>query len=694
MCLCKAVTLLLRITQIQISAFFKPSCHRIVSYFSGSSHRMKKAALVIATVLCLMNAVQAQPGRYLIRFKDKEGTPFSLSRPESFLSARSLERRTRYGISYDSTDLPVTPAYIESLRALSSVTVLNVSKWLNQVSIQITDPAVLDTIHRFPFVQAATLIARSLQRSTDAPENKLLSNGSSQSIQSIAGGAPAFDYGVTTEQMAIHNGAFLHNIGLQGQGMIVSLLDAGFFSHTSLKAFDSVNKEGRLLGTWDFVAREPSVAEDHPHGMYCFSIIAANIPGIFVGTAPKASFYLFRSEDAATEYPIEEHNWVCAAERVDSAGGDVISSSLGYYRFNDPALNHQYADMNGNTTMAAIGADLAAKKGILVVNAAGNEAANTWKYIVTPADGDSVLAVGAVSSKGAIGSFSSYGPAADGRVKPDVVSVGVNTIVQATDNTIAAGNGTSFACPNMAGLATCLWQGFPEVNNMKIIEALRRSGHLFQNPNDRMGYGIPNMKKAVGLLLQDVAKATLTRCRTITWTSKDVSSMRYEIERQKPGETSFTKLGEQSGTGPVFQTHTYQFTDSTVALQNRAARYRIRQVIDTSVAGFSDVYLDTVTMSPADWTFCTPVPSSEHGIQIIPNPVTHSFYVKMDTEPITDLRLVVVNAIGQTVHTQRTAKPAGTAVFTIAARHLAPGAYYLMVFDGGKRRATKPFVKL
>lgn len=650
---------------------------------------MKKAVLTGMVALCMLQAARAQPGRYLVQLKDKAQTSFSLARPEAFLSARSIARRTRYSIAYDSTDLPVTPAYVASLRAFSSVAVLNVSKWLNQVSIQVTDTAVLDSLNRLPFVQTTAVIGSRTKRSSAAPEDVLSATPRSgmQALQGESG----FDYGVAGDQVALHNGAFLHNIGLQGQGMILSLLDAGFFNYTSLKAFDSVNREGRVLGTWDFVAREQSVAEDHPHGMYCFSVIAANIPGVFVGTAPKASFYLFRSEDAATEYPIEEHNWVCAAERVDSAGGDVISSSLGYNQFNDPALNHTYNDMNGDNTIAAVGADLAARKGILVVNAAGNEGDKAWKYISTPADGDSVLAVGAITVKGVIAAFSSYGPSADGRIKPDVVSMGVNTTIQGADNTIAAGSGTSFACPNMAGLATCLWQGFPEYNNMTIIDALRRSAPLFQNPNERMGYGIPDMKKAALLLLQKGATVSVTSCNTLTWTSKDVGSMRYDIERKKQNDTGFVKIGGQSGTGAMLQTHTYQFTDSAATLQDGLVQYRIRQIIDTAAAGFSYFYTDTATVFLAA---CTPVPPAEKGIQIIPNPVQHSLFVKTDISATSNLQLVVVNAIGQTVYRQRTSKPPGLAVFSISTTGLAPGVYYLTVYDAKQRLATKPFVKL
>jgi len=243
----------------------------------------------------------------------------------------------------------------------------------------------------------------------------------------------------------------------------------------------------------------------------------------------------------------------------------------------------------------------------------------------------------------------------------------------------------------MAGLATCLWQGFPEYNNMTIIDALRRSATLFQTPNERIGYGIPDMKKAVALLLRPFTQVAVTNCTTVNWTSKDVSAMRYEIERRKGSDTAFVKIAEQSGMGAVFQTHTYQFTDAGLRLQDGPVQYRIRQVIDTSANGFAAFYTDTVTVDQAS---CTPIPGNEKNIQVIPNPVYNSFMVKMDLPAISNLQLVVVNAIGQTVYTQRTSKPNGLMVIPVGMAHVAPGLYYLMVFDGGKRLATKPFVKL
>src|SRR4030095_16295334 len=306
-------------------------------------------------------------------------------------------------------------------------------------------------------------------------------------------------------------------IGLRGQGMQIALLDNGFnnYASPSFNAFDSLNANHQVLGTWDFVAREQNVSDDGSHGMSCFSIIAANVPGQFVGKAPKANFWLYQTEDNSSEYPIEEFNWACGAEKADSSGSDVISSSLGYITFDNASLNHTYQDMDGNTTMAAIAADLAAKKGILVFISNGNFGIGSWHFLSTPADGDSVIAVGAVNTDGEVGDFSSYGPSSDGRIKPDIASVGVSAILVTAGGTIGSGNGTSFACPNMAGLATCLWQGFPELSNMQLRSALWQAATKATKPDDRMGYGIPDMKKAFGNLLQQFSSAngTISNCK-------------------------------------------------------------------------------------------------------------------------------------------------------------------------------------
>jgi len=660
---------------------------------------MKRILGCLVALLILSLNSEAQVSRYIVKFKNKGSNSFSLTNPSAYLSQRAIDRRSRYSITIDSSDLPLTSRYIDSVRLSGSVTILNISKWLNGVSIQTNDAAALAKINGLPFVQSVSGIA--LRTTTDVSTNDKFDKEKEQSqpqLKETGVTADFFNYGLSFEQVHIHNGEFLHNIGLRGQNMIIGILDAGFNNYQTLKAFDSVRINGQISGIYDFVAKDSSVNEDNAHGMECFSTIAANIPGQFVGTAPKANFYLFRTEDAASEYPIEEFNWVCGAERIDSIGGDIISSSVGYTGFDDPlsAYSHTYPDMNGNTTIAAIGADLAAKKGILVVNAAGNEGTNAWKYIVTPADADSVMAVGAVTTSGIVANFSSYGPSADGQVKPDVASVGLGTIIQFPNNSVGGGNGTSFACPNMAGLTTCLWQGFPEVNNMRIINALRQSGSKASTPDDRVGYGIPDVKKALINLLKDfaTASASTSNCTaTIQWISKDVSSMKYEIERKIPGQNSFIKIGERSGTGNSFGTRpAYQYQDVLSGVSSGIITYRIRQVIDRSASGLASVYIDTVSINLQ--SAC--IDANVIDVTPTPNPARDYLTVKVTTPTASSnivIRIFASN--GQVIQEFNESKLAGTAYFdNISLMRFASGKYYVSVYDHDERIATKELIKL
>ena len=343
---------------------------------------------------------------------------------------------------------------------------------------------------------------------------QLDSTNTPQSVNNIL---DYYNYGNSYLQIHIHEGEYLHDKGFHGEGMLVAILDAGFYHYLSLPAFDSARNNNQVIDTYDFVANKVSVNEEHPHGMECFSIMAGNIPGQLVGSSPKANYYLYRSEDVYSESPVEEQYWAAAAERADSIGVDVISTSLGYNQFDNPVFNYTYADMNGNTTISARAADFAAKKGMIVVIAAGNAGTSTWHYITTPADADSVIAVGAVNASGIVASFSSYGPSSDGRAKPAVASVGVSTALSSTTGTIISGNGTSFATPNIAGLVTCLWQAFPDFTNMEIIKAVEKSSSIYNAPNDRIGYGIPNFHIAFDDLSQQRALRNINNILGNNW---------------------------------------------------------------------------------------------------------------------------------------------------------------------------------
>jgi serine protease AprX len=672
---------------------------------------MKKCLLLLITFSLFAAEAEAQLSRYLVKLKNKAGTPYTFTNPSAYLSARAIARRTKYNIAIDSTDLPVTPAYLSQISSVPNVTVLNVSRWLNQLSIQTTDPNAINTINGFSFVESVTAFAlRTTTTENGKPRNKFELEeppveAPGQRIQQTT--ANYFDYGTNPlNEMLLHNGEFLHNVGLRGQEMQITMLDAGFLNYTTLKAFDSVNINGQILSTWDFVARDASVAEDNSHGMMCFSTIAANIPGQFVGKAPKASFHLFRTEDAVGEYPIEEHNWVCGAERADSLGTDVISSSVGYYDFDSPSMNYTYNDMNGRTTIAARGATIGARKGMMIFCAVGNEGNRPWRFLVTPSDADSVVAVGAVSVAGVVGSFSSYGPSSDGQVKPDIVSVGVNSTYQNTNNTIATnGNGTSFACPNMAGLATCLWQGFPEFNSIKIIRTLQKAGNLFTAPNDRTGYGIPNMKSAFSDLLVQFATATssVNSCNAVVnWTSKDVDAMKYEIERKVPGESVYSKVGELNPVaGKILTNHSYQFNNTLVSVNAGTVSYRIRQIIDTATASFAAVYIDTTEFVLAAGCFPTSTGGNPQTVTdkvfVQPNPVAGSDNATLIVETnyaVNNMPIAIFDMKGNRVLQIKSSKASGRKTIDLPVGILPAGKYVIKVYNSQKAIGTADLLKL
>ena len=484
---------------------------------------MKKKILSLSAIFLIFGfTAHAQFSKYIVRFKDKNGTPFAINNPSQYLSARAIQRRVRQNISIDSTDLPITPRYLDSVILAGNVTILNKSKWLNEVCIQTTDVAALAKINSFPFVISTSPVKRVQQqggKEITETRNKFNEeiSGTSSVTQTAKTAGDVLNYGNSLAQIHIHEGEFLHNNGFKGEGMLMAIFDGGFRNYLTTTAFDSARNNNQIVETYDFVQNETSVNEDDPHGAYCFSIIAANWPGQLVGSCTKAKYYLYRTEDVATEYPIEEQNWAAAAERADSIGVDVFSTSLGYTTFDNPVFNHTYADMNGKITIIARANTMAARKGIISVVAAGNDGNNAWHYIGTPADADSIVTTGAVTTTGISATFSSYGPASDGRVKPTVASVGQGTAFAGLNNLPSFGNGTSFATPNLAGLITCLWQAFPEFTNMQIIEAVKRSASIYTTPNDRIGYGIPNFHKAYDDLFQQRALSQVNTILGNNW---------------------------------------------------------------------------------------------------------------------------------------------------------------------------------
>jgi len=478
----------------------------LTTYTLSKIYKMTRLTIIfIALVISYLQlGAQVAPDKYYVQFSDKDNSPYSVNNPEEYLSQRAIDRRNAQGIAIDIRDLPVNPAYIAGVRN-AGASILNPTKWLNGVTIETDNASVINTISSLPYVVSVT---KASVRSADDPDSKEFFNneayGEVPSALIEMKDSQIYDYGASFNQIDMVRGDELHAMGFRGEGMVIGVLDSGFDQADNVAVFDSLWSENRVLGTRDFVDGGPILYDKHFHGTGVLSIMAGNFPGELIGTAPKASYYLLRTEDAATEYIIEEYNWVSGAEYADSVGCDVLNTSLGYSEFDDATQNHTYEDMDGNTTPITIGADIAASKGMILSTSAGNSGASAWFYITAPADGDSVLTVGAVNSEGIPWISSGNGPTSDGRIKPDVAAQGEGTYFFASySGTFTWGNGTSLSSPIIAGMMACLWQSMPDKTNMEVIEMVKQSASLADAPDNKIGYGIPDFIEANLLTVQE-----------------------------------------------------------------------------------------------------------------------------------------------------------------------------------------------
>ena len=465
---------------------------------------MKRVLLLIIMITSLSGFTQVAPDYYAIKFTDKNDNSYSLDNPEEFLTQRSMDRRTRQGIDYHITDLPITSSYVEQVANIG-VSVKRRVKWINTILIKTTDADLLDQIAALPFVEGVTKVSEEnnyppikqknffqVEEDLEDVEYPRVKNSKSPSI---------LDYGDAYDQIQLINGIPLHDAGFQGQGMVIAILDGGFIGVEQRIVFDSLWDNGQILGSKDFASEENNAFSGSSHGTKVLSTMGANWPGEMIGTAPKASYWLLRTEFTDYENIIEEYNWLVGAAFADSVGADVINSSLGYNLFDDPSQDHSWDDMDGNTTIVTIGADMAAAKGILPVNSAGNSGSDSWIYITSPADGDSVFTIGAVGFNGELADFSSRGLPDDPRVKPNVCAVGAGTTVaDAYYDVITSSSGTSFSSPTIAGMTACLWQAHYNLNNKEIMELIEASASQANNPDKDYGYGIPDYEVADGLV--------------------------------------------------------------------------------------------------------------------------------------------------------------------------------------------------
>jgi len=306
-------------------------------------------------------------------------------------------------------------------------------------------------------------------------------------------------YGKAYRQLQLHNLPALHQQGFLGQHIDIALIDAGFNNVSKLAVFKHLFDSNRIYTTYDFVQHHTDVFEDDDHGTAVLSCVAGYLPYQYVGAAPSARFMLLRSEDAYTEMPIEEAYWIAAIEFADSAGADLVNSSLGYNEFDNSLFNHSYRDLNGSTFISTA-ANLAVQKGMVVVVSAGNEGDKDWKFISVPADAKDVIAVGGVDANNSYAAFSSIGPTDDKRVKPDVMAQGDNVWVSSARGTIYQGDGTSYSSPILAGAVACLMQAHPTNSPKELSIAIKLSASKYNRPDSYLGYGIPDIALASSIL--------------------------------------------------------------------------------------------------------------------------------------------------------------------------------------------------
>ena len=432
-----------------------------------------------------------------VYFKDKVGVSEALANPESILSARALARKNKFGIPIDNRDVPVNENYIAQVKSQTGITVKAKSKWFNCVHVigSIDDIATLSNLD---FVDQISYADRSLNTKI-GPSFKSKIKPDNHTHKFLAQKAN-FIYGQSQAQVTQLKVESLHQSNYTGEGFWIAVMDGGFPNVDQLAAFSRLRNNNDLLGGYDFVGRTTNIyrPDGDSHGTRVLSDMGGYIENQFVGTAPDASYMLFRTEDDATETPVEESYWVEAAERADSLGIDLINTSLGYSTFDNPNYNYTPAEMDGSTTFISKGANIATEKGILVVNSAGNSGSSSWGVVTAPADAN-VYTVGAVDMDGTYVSFSSRGPNAQGTVKPDGMAMGRNSAVVDENNAVVRNNGTSFSSPIMAGAIASFWGALPDKTNLEIMQLVRESSSLFQSPNSQMGYGIPNFEMALTL---------------------------------------------------------------------------------------------------------------------------------------------------------------------------------------------------
>ncbi len=456
-----------------------------------------KYSLAFVLLQFIVQNVWAQNPQYAFRvsFTDKAATAHTLSNPSTYLSARAIDRRAKYNINTDSTDLPVIPAYIDSVLQLTHGIFHLSSRWQNSCVILLEDSTDILNLLPVTFVKSVKKVA-------------YYDLGLHQKPGPVApagtGDKPTgFDenfYGPAWSQIHLCHGEYLHEQGHMGEGKLIAVIDVGFNGVNTAAAFDSMFQQNRLMDTWNYIYDTAFVFGYSAHGCQVLSCMASYRPQVHVGTAPKAMYALYLTDDANSEQAIEEDNFLAAAERADSLGADLITTSLGYNTFDDPADSYTYSDLDGHTTIVAKAANMAVRKGIVMIASAGNEGMQPWQHILTPGDADSAMTIGSVNNMKTYSISSGRGPNAAGVLKPNVSAQGVQASVISPAGAIIQATGTSYATPIVAGLTACLMQAAPNMTPLELRSLIESVSDSFAAPTNRVGNGVPDFQKALSLV--------------------------------------------------------------------------------------------------------------------------------------------------------------------------------------------------
>ncbi len=463
---------------------------------------MVKTRRVLWLILMMVAQLSFGQDRYMIFFTDKFDTPFTIDNPEEYLSTRSIERRAAQNIAVDETDLPVNTSYISQIEELG-IEVYHISKWLNGILVEISEDQAGE-VEALDFVSHVEFVAPSTKLGTYENNSPSLLNNVDPDMTSLT----------STTQLGYLRADFMREDGFTGEGVMIAIMDGGFtFTHES-SLFSHLGANNKFIGTKDFVRNQSNVFHSSSHGTSVLSTTASEYGKKMLGTAYDASYVLCITEDVSSEYRIEEYNWLFAAEYADSIGVDIISTSLGYNTFDDNSMNYAISDLDGQTAVITIANEIAFDKGILVVTSAGNTGNQSdWSFVTPPADGENVIAVGAINGFGDRAAFSSLGPTADDRIKPEVVAVGEGAVVLSGSGNLKTSNGTSFAAPQVAGFAASLWQARPELTAKELRQLIIRSASNSDNPNNEIGYGVPSYINAVDkevLAVEDILNGDIS----------------------------------------------------------------------------------------------------------------------------------------------------------------------------------------